>query len=608
MFDTLKKLNTLLSPNERRRAKLVFLLMLIMAFMETIGVASVMPFVSVLANPEILETNRYLASVYELLGFTTSDSFLFFLGVVVFLLFVSSLAFKALTTYAIIRFSSMRLHTIACRLLGAYIRQPTYEYFLGRNTADMGKSILSEVGQVINGVMIPVMRVIAGITVTVALLGFLLYMEPIISLAAALVLGGSYALVYIFTHRMLKQIGEDRLLANQQRYILASEALSGIKELKLLDRAHAYLSRFEDPSERFARHQATTNLISSLPQFAIRAVAFGGIILMILYLLASYGGMKGALPLIALYAFAGYRLMPAFQEIFGNVTRIRFSLPVLETLYSDIVLKEANAYKGKEKSFYSLQLHNSIQLEGVSYRYPAATADALKDITLEISVGSCVGFVGSTGSGKSTIVDLIMGLLSPSSGEVLIDGMVLNADNTRSWQDKIGYVPQSIYLADDTVAANIAFGIPQEKISKQALERAARAAHIHEFITTEMPEGYETVVGERGIRLSGGQRQRLAIARALYYDPDVVVFDEATSALDNATESAVMDAIEDLHGIKTVILIAHRLTTVRICDHIFFLDKGSLIASDTYNGLMKNNAKFQQMAFIKTSKNTVTNL
>ncbi|MGH8120576.1 MAG: ABC transporter ATP-binding protein, partial [Gammaproteobacteria bacterium] len=291
-------------------------------------------------------------------------------------------------------------------------------------------------------------------------------------------------------------------------------------------------------------------------------------------------------------SFAGYRLLPAFRDIFKNLTQLRFSLPSLDTLYDDLTLMEQQI--PITTTSQTLHLQESITLEDVTYRYPGAEAMALSGINLTIPAGKSVGFVGSTGAGKSTAVDIILGLLTPAQGRVLIDGQPLEAHCITAWQRTLGYVPQVIYLTDDTVAANIAFGIPKEQIDQQALVRAARAAHIDEFITRELPYGYDTEIGERGIRLSGGERQRLAIARALYHDPDVVVFDEATSALDNVTEKVVMEAIKDLHGSKTVILIAHRLPTVRNCDRIFLLEQGRLVGEGSYDELAGSNAGFQR--------------
>jgi len=566
-----------------------------MALMETLGVASIMPFVSVLATPQVVETNSYLASIYEYLGYTDEKHFLFFLGVVVLTVFITALIFKALTHYAIARFSFMRLHSISCRLLGAYMRQP-YELFLTRNTADLGKAVLSEVQQVTSNVLLPLLKVLSGSLVAAAILLFLLAVEPVLSLAVGVILGGSYLFIYLIARNVLKNIGRDRLHANQQRFVLANEALSGIKELRILGREEAYLDRFRDASERFARHHATNQLIGVLPQFGIQAVAFGGILVLVLYLLGRYGGLEGALPVIAVYAFAGYRLMPAFQEVFKNLAQLRFSLPALDALCEDLSRKEDNALRGKTEQGESERLFSgSIRLRNLSYRYPGGERPSIQSLSLEIPAGTSAAFVGSTGAGKSTLVDIILGLLEPVEGEIHIGEKILKGSNIRAWQRNVGYVPQSIYLVDDTVTANIAFGVPEEFVEVAAVQRAARTAHIHEFIVNQLPKGYDTIVGERGIRLSGGQRQRLAIARALYHDPGVVVLDEATNALDSATEAAVMEAIEELHGRKTVILIAHRLSTVRNCDRIYLLEYGSLQSEGTYAELMSYSEPFRSL-------------
>lgn len=596
MFYTLKKLRTLLTDSEFTRAKFVFILMLGMASLETLGVASIMPFVSVLANPEAVETNPYLTALYDYIGFSNTQTFLFFLGIVVLFLFVSTLVFKALTTYAIARFSFMRLHSISCRLLEAYLRQP-YEFFLSRNTADLSKVVLSEVQQVTGSVLIPFLRILSGGVVAIAIVTLLLVVEPQLSLIVAITLGGAYSGIYLVTRKLLHRIGTDRLRANEQRFVLANEALSGVKELRLLGREDVYLERFKDPSERFARHQATNQVIGVLPHYGIQAIAFGGILIMMLYLLSQRGGIQAALPLVAVYAFAGYRLMPAFQEIFRNLTQLRFSLPALDALCDDLSGKESKALnRDGEKTATPIKLTQSIRLEKVSYQYPGSKILALEDLTLTIFAGTSVAFVGSTGAGKTTAIDLILGLLEPAKGTIFIDDEPLHCKRLHSWQRNIGYVPQSIYLVDDTVTANIAFGVTWKDIDLEAVERAARAAHIHEFVVGQLQYGYDTIVGERGVRLSGGQRQRLAIARALYHDPDVVVFDEATSALDSSTEAAVMEAIEELHGQKTVLLIAHRLSTVRSCDQIHVLENGRRRASGSYSELMSSSKSFQHLA------------
>jgi len=313
----------------------------------------------------------------------------------------------------------------------------------------------------------------------------------------------------------------------------------------------------------------------------------------VLYLIAQSGSFASAMPIIALYAFAGYRLMPALQQIYGAVTQLRFAGPALDALHADLmILQPAHPNPSQD----DIVLKQAITLNDVQYRYPNAPQLALKNLSLTIPAKSTVGLVGTTGSGKTTTVDLILGLLEAQQGTLEVDGQVITEHNRRPWQRAIGYVPQQIYLADDTVAANIAFGVNAKDIDQHAVERAAKIANLHDFVASELPQQYQTTVGERGVRLSGGQRQRIGIARALYHNPQVLILDEATSALDNLTEQAVMEAVHNLGHEITVILIAHRLSTVRQCDRIYLLERGEVRTSGTYDELIASNQQFAAMA------------
>jgi ABC-type multidrug transport system fused ATPase/permease subunit len=371
------------------------------------------------------------------------------------------------------------------------------------------------------------------------------------------------------------------------------ETFGSIKDVKVGGLEGLLLQRFDSPALRFARAQSFQSVAGQMPRFALEALAFGGLLLVVIYLMTRPGGLQQALPVLAVYAFGAYRLMPALQGFYTQLVSMRFAGPVLETLYQDLtqLVPEGSARLPLERA-EPLGLREHIRLDGVTYRYPKSERPAVRDLTLEIPVRSTVGFVGKTGCGKTTTVDILLGLLRPQQGQLLVDGKPITADNLRAWQASIGYVPQHIYLADASIRANIAFGIPPERVDQAGVERAARIANLHDFVTRELPQGYDTTVGERGVRLSGGQRQRVGIARALYHDPELLILDEATSALDNLTEQAVMEAVHNLGQRKTVVLIAHRLSTVRECDRVFMLEGGRLVASDTYEGLAETSLQF----------------
>jgi ABC-type multidrug transport system fused ATPase/permease subunit len=572
-------------------------MMLVMALFDMMGVASIMPFIAVLANPSLVETSPVLSWAYQFsanVGVSSVEQFLFLVGFLVFDFLVFSLVFKALTNYAQTRFSLMREFTIGKRLVEGYLHQP-YSWFLNRHSADLGKNILSEVSGVIYGGMIPLMTLIAQLAVTIALLGLLLAVDPLLASSVALVLGIAYGGILVIMSGRLNTLGQARILANQERYTVVSEAFGAVKEVKSGGLEGVFVERFAKPAEAYAKGQATAQVIAQMPRFALEAIAFGGILLVILYLMAQSGSFAAALPIISLYAFAGYRLMPALQQIYGAVTQLKFVAPALNALHTDLMALIPVEPYGKVPET-PLPLNQCIQLNNIVYQYPNANASALSGINLSIPARSTVGLVGFTGSGKTTTVDMILGLLEPQTGTLCIDGRVVNASNRRQWQKSIGYVPQHIYLADDSVSANIAFGLKPEIVDQEAVERAAKIANLHDFVIQNMPQGYGTMVGERGVRLSGGQRQRIGIARALYHNPSVLILDEATSALDNLTEQAVMDAVQNLSHSITIIIIAHRLTTVRECDQIFLLEKGVVKESGTFAKLLEKSDHFRAMA------------
>ncbi|WP_127145481.1 ABC transporter ATP-binding protein [Pelagibacterium montanilacus] len=574
MADTFAKLWALLTTRERRQAGLLLVVMLALGVIEMAGVASIFPLIAVLSNPEMIETNPYLNTAYEMLGFSSNNGFFVALSAGVFAVIVLRTVFTAINSYGMLRYAQMRSHSLSVKLLGSYLRRP-YAFFLNRHSADMGKSVLSEVEQVVNGSLMPALQLVSKGIIAFALVSLVVVVEPVIASISVLVLAGAYGLVYFTIRGYLQRKGGERIEANKARFQIAQEVLGGVKEVKVGGLEHGYLRRFDKASLRFARLKTQLALVKEVPQQVLELIALGSILTLIMVLLIRADGqLSAALPTLALYAFAGLRLLPAIQQIYKSFVALRFGGPALDALHTDLF--EADHALDIRQAATPLPLVRDIELKGVSFAYPNSERTALKDISLTIPVHSTVGFVGPTGAGKSTIVDVILGLLEPQSGALLVDGVPITRENVRRWQKSVGYVPQQIFLADESIAANIALGLPPEKIDMAAVERAARMANLHDFIVSDLPKGYGTDIGDRGVRLSGGQRQRIGIARALYHDPDVLVLDEATSALDNATEAAVMDAVYTLSSRKTIIMIAHRLTTVERCDRVMKIASGRI--------------------------------
>ena len=372
--------------------------------------------------------------------------------------------------------------------------------------------------------------------------------------------------------------------------------MSGIKDIKLHSSEGEFLKRFAVPSKKLQHYHAQKTIISFLPRYLFEVIAFGGIVGIIISLLSTntLNNANTILPIISLYVMAGYRLMPALQQIYSGLSDIKFNHPAFEALVLDF--SSSTNEKVEQIKHATIPFKDKFEISQLSFSYENSNTKTLDELNLIIYPNTTVGIVGSTGAGKTTLIDLILGLLAPESGSISLDGVEINKHNISAWQNIIGYVPQSIYLTDDTIEANIAFAKSRDEINIDKAIKAAKMANLHEFITTSLPEQYKTFIGERGVRLSGGQLQRIGIARALYHDPTVLVLDEATSSLDGITENAIMDAINNLSHEKTIIMIAHRLSTVKECDLIHFMSNGKIIESGTYQQLIASNKEFKKMA------------
>ena len=593
MFAVYRKLMDLLDARERGRFHLLMGMVLLMGFFNMLGVASMLPFLSLLAQPDPASVHPLLGRFRDWTGLEDHRTFLTVVGAAGVGIYLFGVAFKALTSYALIRFSAMRGYSLSRRMLENYIGQ-SYSWSLGRHTADMVKTVLGETGQVISGALIPFCNLVSNIILTLFLLSLLVFVQPTV----AVFMGGFIGLVYIGLFLSVRhwqtRLGEIRLAANQARFRAVQDALRGFKTIKILGLERNAATRFRGPAETMARATSVAGLLGDLPRHLMEVIALAGMVAVVIWLVGIEGGdLSQVLPVAGVYALAGARIAPAMQQVYSSLNQLRFNRPVLDALHADF----RKAPPPPPPPPPPLPLRDRLALRGVRYAYPDSERGALEGLDLEVAVNTSVGLVGGTGAGKTTAVDVIMGLLEPQAGTLEIDGRVLRTElDRRAWRRSIGYVPQQIFLIDASVAENIAFGDRPEDIDMAAVQRAARMAELHDFVVGELPSGYDTRLGDAGMRLSGGQRQRVGIARALYRDPDVLVLDEATSALDNITERAVMEAVSKLGGKKTVIMIAHRLTTVMGCDEIFLLEGGRVAARGTYAQLVETNPVFREMA------------
>ncbi len=595
MIEVYRKIFSLFDQRERRQFWLLTGMMVLVAVVEIVGISAVLLLLKVLAEPASIHANPALSFFYTRLGFANDFSFEVALAMVVLIVVMVGLVIKAGGTYAAIRFGAMRGFTISSRLLGSYLHQP-YAWFLERNSSDIGKNVLNEVDGLVGRVISPALRLIASTLMVVAIVGLLMLVDPLVTVLSAGLLGLSYAMIYMKLRERLRHLGEEMMQAFAERFRVAQEATGGIKDVKLLGLEDSYTGVYETAARKTAKSSASLGVMSELPRFALEAIAFGTLLALILLLLLRSGGeIADIVPTLGVFAFSVMRLLPALQQIYNALATIRGARAILDTISTDYA--SATPKPGLAQiTAAPLRLELQLDLSQIGFSYATADRAALRGLDMVIPARSTVGIVGGTGAGKTTLVDLVLGLLTPDEGVIRVDGTAITKDNIRAWQKTLGYVPQAIFLTDDTIAANIAFGIPKDQIDMTAVERASRTAALHDFVASELPKGYGTVVGERGVRLSGGQRQRIGIARALYRDPTLLIMDEATSALDNITERVVMEAVQNIRADKTIILIAHRLTTVKTCDTIFLMEQGKLVAQGTYDELVTGNETFRKMA------------
>ena len=595
---SLFQLLELLKLSEKIEGLKILFLILIMAILDMLGVASILPFIALLSDRTVIETNTYIKWAHEFLmgfGVKTAEDFLFIVGLSVFGVLVFSLSFKAFVVFKQTSFARNVEYSIGARMFDGYLSQP-YLMLAARNSADMGRNVLSEVEAVVGGGIMPAIALITQSAVMLAILVMLLFVDPLLVVLVGTVLGVTYASLFFYVNEKLKVIGEARTISNLKRFSIINEAFSAFKDVKYGGLELFYLARFQPPSNEYAVGQAAAQIYGLLPRYLLEAIAFGGLLLVLLYYLAGGMNFGQILPVIALYAYAGYRLLPAMQQVYAALTQLSYTANAISAFHGDFT--KLNENRVKKNSAHQFNFDNQISLSNVSFSYNGGNGAGLKQVNLIINANTIVGVVGKTGSGKTTLVDLILGLVPAQFGEFKVDQRIISSENVQSWQSAVGYVPQQIYLADDTVRANIAFGCPESSIDHDRLLRASRIANLHEFVTNELPGAYECIIGERGVRLSGGQQQRIAIARAVYREPSVLILDEGTSALDNLTEEKVVKALQNLKEKMTVIFVAHRLSTVKACDQIIVMDSGKIIGSGDYESLMKTNKLFQEMTSV----------
>ena len=596
MFPQIKSLIKLLTKAQRAKLIKLQIMVVLMGLLELVSVLSIGPFVALASNPSQVEANNLLSAVYEMSGIDDPSHFIFWFGVCVLVILTIASFFSVLTTWKMAIFGASIGSNLSTRLYNLYINEG-WLYHTVHSTSELSSKISQECGKITTGVIQPLLQINARFVAVIFIAVSVFLISPVVAVSGLITFFAAYLTVYKVVRARLQQNGLQSIAAQKQRFKLLAEGFGGIKEILLTNTQVGYVSDFESESNRFTQAQAKIQIISQVPRYVIELVAFGGVIFLMLVLIAdSHGNIVEILPILAIYALAGFKLLPACQQIYAGASLMKGNINAFELLQRDLE-KNFNIETSapvKQPRTIEITKKSRIFIDNVSFCYPGKNQPALKNVTIEVSINDCIGLVGPSGSGKSTLADILLGLITPSQGKLKIDHTQVDNNNVRDWQSQIGFVPQTIFLSDSTIRENIAFGIDKATIDDNRVLECLRLAHLEEFVST-LANGLNTTVGERGVQMSGGQRQRIGIARALYRDPQILIFDEATSALDGTTEKAIMEAVQDFAGKKTIILIAHRLTTVRKCDRLYILEEGAIVGHGTYTQLLSNNRTFQRL-------------
>lgn len=595
MFKLVRNIFALLTPAQKRRFFYLQFLVVAMSVIEIFGVASIIPFMTLVGDMDQLKQDTIIAQMYQASGIASESEFVFLLGLgVLIMLFISSVL-SMFTIWRLLMFANKIGMEIADRLYSHYLKQDWLFHASG-SSAQLTKKIATEITRVIAGILMPLMHMNAKIVFSLLMSISLFLYDPKVAITGLSVFATAYFFLFRIVRTRLYRNGLTLSEVNERRFRLMNEGFGGIKDILLLGRDSNLINNFYETGLKFAYSNGNNATLSQVPRYFMELVAFGSMILLILYLLANHSGNLGIiLPILSVYALASIKLLPSLQQIYTSFAIIRANIAAFESIKDDLTDSVPTKKTPMATNFNYLSPKKNISLENVSFQYPGKQDLAIVNANISIEANSLVGIVGPSGSGKSTLIDILLGLIKPNQGQLKIDNTIVNNENRRSWQNTIGFVAQSIFLSEGTIAENVAFGVPDDQINLNQVEQALKLAHLTELVR-DLEDGIHTKVGERGVMLSGGQRQRIGIARALYHRAEVLIFDEATSSLDGITEKMIMEAIHDFSGKKTIILIAHRLKTIEKCDNIFFIDQGRIVDQGTYQELIERNEHFKNMA------------
>ena len=593
MLSLIKELFSVLDPTQRRRFYRLQALVILMALAEVVSVAAIGPFMLLLVNIDQIESIEKLNYAYELTQASSPSQFVLYAGIAtICVLFITS-CISIFTVWRLSMFCANTGEELSNRLFRYYLSR-NWLYHSANDSASLSNKISGEANKVTNQILQPLLNLNAKLLLAFGIGIGIFLMEPVVAFAGTGLFLLSYVVIFLSIRTKLLDNSQHISISNKSRFRKQMEGLGGIRDLLLLNRQQTVVNQFQECNHQLAESTGQNNALGMSPRYFMEFVAISAVVLLVVYLSFRHDGNLGnILPILSIYGLAGLKLLPAFQQSFQSISTIKGATASFISIRDD--LKQSLKSEAFEEINEVIGFDSTIKLRNLSFSYPDKTINVIDNLSLTIKKNQNVAFVGASGSGKSTLIDLVSGLIEVQSGDILIDDKPLIKTNLKSWQQKIGIVSQNIFIVGSSIRENIAFGLPENEIDNEKIYRALNLAHLSDFIET-LDEGIYTNVGERGAKLSGGQRQRIGIARALYNEPEILIFDEATSALDGISERIIMDTINKFQGSTTIITIAHRLTTVRNSDVIYMLNDGNIVDQGTYDVLINSNKTFKSMA------------
>ena len=573
MFEVIKRLLAILTRRQKKVVGIIIAMMVVSGIFETLGVSIVIPIISVVTNPEGIMENEWVSLICTVLNISSAKEMIVVLMCGMMAIFVLKNIYLLLVSYVQIRFVYNSQYQLRMEVLQKLLARP-YEYFLDIDTSVTIRLMETDIKNVF--VMLStVMSMVSEIIIAIFLVVAIFVVNPFVTCTVFVILAGTVIVSTKFFRPRIHKLGQDALNENSSMHKWLIQALQGIKDVKIGQNEGFFCNKYSESSSKYTKSEKTNTFISYIPRTLTETFFMVGMLSVILVLIMQGVEMTKLLPQLSAFAVAAIRLLPASNRLIGYRNGLSYCQPSLDSVLEFLkTIDKQYEEKPMHDKKNSLLFSSVIEIKDVEYRYPGVNKSVFRDANMKIHFGRAIGIIGTSGAGKTTIVDVLIGLLCPCAGQVLVDGIDIR-QNYYGWLDMIGYIPQTIYLIDDTIMANVGLGVQDEDISEEMIWKALEEAQMAEYVQS-LPEGIHTRIGERGIRLSGGQRQRLGIARALYKDPGVLIFDEATSALDNETEKAIMESINKLHGRKTMIIIAHRLTTIEDCDEVYRVQNGRI--------------------------------